>query len=140
MNRILSIAVAAGTLALAGCGSGDDGPMGLDEVAGTYHLETINNAPLPFTTDEDETYKAEILSSSITLREDRTFSWAFSGRSTDNGVATINSETFTGTYTLSGSRLTLTEPEGSTDATLADDTITIVVTGPIGTFTLRFRR
>lgn len=139
MRNITAITLAA-SLALTACGKDSSGPDTGADIAGTYTLTTVNGSPLPFTTDEDATYKAEILASAITLRGDRTFSWSFTGRSTDNGTPTTDSETFTGTYTVNGSAIRLTDSEGYTDATVADGVITIVITGPVGTVNLRFVR
>ncbi len=140
MRKFLTIALTAVSVALAACGGGGDDPIGPANVAGTYTLQTVNGSPLPFTTSEDATYKAEILSSAITLNGNNTFSWAFTGRSTDNGTPTTNSETFTGTYTINGSSIRMTDSEGYTDATVGNGTITMVIEGPAGTFTLLFRR
>lgn len=137
MRKILTAALAATSIVLAACGDSSGPPA---NITGTYTLETVNNAQLPFTTDEDETYKAEILASAITLRADKTYTWDFTGRSTDYGVPTTNTDTFTGTYSVSGSTITLNDPESYATATLSTDTITMVIEGPIGVFTLVFRR
>lgn len=143
MRKILTIALAATSIVLAACGD-SSGP---DSISGTYTLRTVNGQQLPFITDEDETYKAEILSMAITLKADETYSAVFTGRSTDNGQPTTNTVPFSGTYSLTGSTLTLDDsegfldPDGSVNATLSTDTITMVIEGLPGTFfTLVFKR
>jgi hypothetical protein len=138
------IAVLIGTLSIitAGCGGGGDTSTGPPSVAGTYTLQTVNNSSLPFTTSEDETYKAEILSWLITLKDDNTYSDVFQGRSTDHGQATENTLTSSGTFTLTGSTLKLFDPveNSNLEATVQGSTMTVVIDGPMGTFNLKFKR
>lgn len=138
MRKLMILALAVTTATLSACGGKDS--TGPDSIAGTYTLTTVNNAQLPFTTSQDATYKAEILASSITLRDDKTFTWSLTGRSTDNGIVDQGTDSFSGTYTITGSTLTLKDPEGSTTATLGDGVITMVIDGPAGRFTLVFVR
>lgn len=138
MHKLMNLALAATTVVLAACAGNDS--TGPESIAGTYTLRTVNNTQLPFTTSQDATYKAEILASAITLRDDETFSWDFTGRSTDNGIVDQGTDTFTGTYTVVGSTITFLDPEGSTSASLGDGTITMVISGPVGVFRLLFVR
>jgi hypothetical protein len=137
------IAVVAATICFvtASCGGGDKS-TGPTVVAGTYTLQTVNNSPLPFTTSEDATYKAEILSWVITLKDDNTYSDIFHGRSTDNGQVADNTLTSSGTYTQTGSTLNLFDPveNSNLEATIQGNTLAIVVEGPTGTFNLHFTR
>lgn len=123
-----------------GCGGSDSaGPTG---IAGTYTLQTVNNATLPFTTSEDATYKAEILSWVMTLNQDKTYTELFKGRSTDHGTTTLNTLPGAGTYTVTGSAVRFTDPVANSylDATVAGSALTIVIDGPAGLFTMRFTR
>lgn len=138
MRKLMTLALAATTVVLAACGGSDS--TGPESIAGKYALTTVNNAQLPFTTSQDATYKAEILASAITLRDDKTFTWDFTGRSTDNGVVDQGTDSFSGTYTVVGSTITLLDSEGSTSASLGNGTITMVISGPVGVFTLLFVR
>jgi hypothetical protein len=83
MRRLIPALLAGLVLSATACGGGDS--SGPASIAGTYTLQTVNNAPLPFTTSEDATYKAEILSWVVTLNDNNTYSHVFRGRSTDNG-------------------------------------------------------
>ncbi|MBA3467676.1 MAG: hypothetical protein H0T21_09715 [Gemmatimonadaceae bacterium] len=52
----------------------------------------------------------------------------------------VSTDVLNGVYTLVGSVLTLGDSDGSTTATLGTDTITMVIDGSAGKFTLVFRR
>lgn len=140
MRRFIPVVFASLALAATACGGGDS--SGPASIAGTYTLQTVNNAQLPFTTDEDATYKAEILSWVVTLNDNRSYSYVFRGRSTDNGQPTENTITSTGTYTVSGSTVDMFDPSDNSNltATVDGNTLTIVIDGPLGVFTLRFTR
>ena len=140
MRRQIAVLLAGVILTSAACGGGDS--SGPASIAGTYTLQTVNNAILPFTTNQDETFKAEILSWVVTVNENGTYSDVFRGRSTDNGVSTVNTITSSGTYTLSGSTVTLVNPDDNSTltGTVSGTTITIVVDAGVGIFTLRFTR
>jgi hypothetical protein len=140
MRKLIPILVGALALTATACGGGDS--TAPPSIAGTYTLQSVNNAPLPFTTSEDATYKAEILSWVVTLNNDKTFSHVFRGRSTDNGQTTENTLTSSGAYTLSGSTVDMFDNSDNShlQASVSGSTMTIVIDGPIGTFTLRFTR
>jgi hypothetical protein len=141
MRRLIPALLAGLVLSATACGGGDS--SGPASIAGTYTLQTVNNAPLPFTTSEDATYKAEILSWVVTLNEDKSHSFVFRGRSTDNGQTTVNTITSTGTYTVSGSTVDMFDPVDNYNnltATVDGNTLTIHSNGPVGVFTLRFTR
>ena len=146
-------------LALAVTGCGGDTFFGPGSVAGTYTLRTVNNAPLPFTTSEDATYKAEILSSVVTLSENDgngppTYSYVFHGRSTDNGQVVLNTVTSNGTYDVFGCLLGAENCDNSSQvvvmhdqvdnssltAAVAGSVLTMVIDGPVGVFNLRVTR
>ena len=141
MRRLIAVLFAGVALMSTACGGGDSN--GPPSIAGTYTLQTVNNAPLPFTTSEDATYKAEILSWVVTLNGNNTHSFIFRGRSTDNGVPTENTITSTGTYTVSGSTVDMFDPVDNYNnltATVDGNTLTMHSNGPVGVFTLRFTR
>jgi hypothetical protein len=138
MRRLIAVLFAGLALTSTACGGGDS--SGPPSIAGTYTLQTVNNAPLPFTTSEDATYKAEILSWVVTLNANNTYSFAFRGRSTDNGVPTENTITRTGTYTVSGSTVAMFDSvdNSSLTATVSGGVLSIVIDGPVGVFNLHF--
>ena len=138
MRKLMTLALAATTVVLAACSGSDS--TGPESIAGTYTLTTVNNGQLPFITTQSAAYKAEILASAITLKDDKTFSWTITGRETDAGGPVVSTDVLNGGYTLVGSVLTLLDSGGSTTTTLTGDTITMVIDGSAGTFTLVFRR
>ncbi len=140
MRRLIPVLL--GTLALTATACGGSDSTGPASIAGTYTLQSVNSAPLPFTTSEDATYKAEILSWVVTLNDNNSFSHVFRGRSTDNGQPTENTVTGAGTYTVSGSTVDMFDPSDNShlQASVSGTTMTMVIDGPLGTFTLRFTR
>jgi hypothetical protein len=139
MQKSLLATLAAASLVLTGCGKDATDPTP-SSVAGTYTLTTVNGEPLPFVTSQDETYTAEILASTLTLRADGGFTWSVTGRSTDNGQTTTNSQSFSGTYTVSGPNITLTDSEDPLTGTVGADTITLTIPGVPLAMVLVFER
>jgi hypothetical protein len=122
-------------------GTDSNGPSG---PAGTYTLQTVNGAALPLVTPDpdDPAIRGELLSWVVTLKSDNTFSSTMTGRTTDHGVVT-NPEPliYSGTYSLSGSNLRMTESDGSyVDGVLAGLTLIITTPGTYGTLIFAFKR
>ncbi len=109
----------------AACGD-DDGPTAtIDSVAGTYTLRTVNGASVPAVA-ETTPVRLEILSGSVTLNADRSFTNLLQIRTTDAGTVSTREVRLAGTYTLSGATLTLTDPaQGQIRAPVADGAITV---------------
>ena len=130
-------------LLLAACG-GDksSGPSGH---AGTYTLRTVNGSNVPFTMVSivvgGSVYKLEVLSGSITLNADGTFSQTATFRETDGTDVTTESYPTSGTYTLSGTALTLNSSDGeSLGGSLSGGAITFVESDEGQTLTVVFRK
>jgi hypothetical protein len=138
MRRLIAVLFAGLVLTSAACGGGDS--SGPPSIAGTYTLQSVNNAPLPFTTSEDATYKAEILSWVVTLNANNSYSFVFRGRSTDNGVPTENTITGAGTYTVSGSTVEMIDSSDNSSLTAAvsGGVLSMVIDGPTGAYNLHF--
>ena len=99
--------VACLALALfASCG-GDSatGPTSAS-VAGTWSLQTVNGAALPFVLAQDGADKLEVTGDVITAAENGTFSSLTHFRSTISGEVSEDDIADTGTWTLSGSSVT----------------------------------
>ena len=141
MRRLIPVLLGALALTATACGGGDSSTAPTS-VAGTYTLQSVNNAPLPFTTSQDATYKAEILSWVMTLNDNNNFTHIFRGRSTDNGQVTESTITGGGTYTRSGATVDMYDSSDNShlQATVSASTMTVVIDGPDGTFSLRFTR
>ena len=130
MNRRAFLVLA---FALAACSS-STAPT---SIAGTWTLQTINGASLPFVIAQSGSDKSEILADVITLTGAGTYTETTTFRVTLSGVATTQSIPDGGTYTVSGSTLTIHPDDGSTGtATWSGNTITAAVEG----FTFVYKR
>ena len=91
---------------------GDDG-TGLEDIAGTYTLHTVDGEGLPAVLDPavlDEigtTFLLEVTGGSVTLNQDMTCSFTFSLRETEDGTVTRVTETAVGTYTFNNGAISL---------------------------------
>lgn len=107
-------------LLLSACG---DSPTGPDRsVVGTYQLATINASALPA-----DIFGVEILSGSLSLKRDNTFSATSTSRYEDfeTGEMITETETGTGTYTHDGTIIRFTEDGETIEATYDGRSITI---------------
>ena len=103
---VLAPLVAAAGVA---CGGGDS--TGPANVAGVYTLRTIDGDLLPVVDYLDPVTqdREEIIAGSLELRADRSFVYALDYQETINGQPQAPvEESDVGTYTLSGTRITLT--------------------------------
>lgn len=108
MRHSLLCLVGATTLALFGCGS--DGVVNpLAEVTGEYALETVNGVGIPFLKSQTASERVEVVSGSLMLRPDRTFSGEIVEQWTTGGNVDLFPETSTGVFSVSGNQLTFTE-------------------------------
>jgi len=102
MRRLLPLIA----LAIAACSADSStGPTGT--IAGTWTLQTVNGFQLPFTIAQTGTDKEELLSDVFVISGDGSFTQMATVRTTTNGVATTQSATDAGSYTLSGTAITL---------------------------------
>jgi hypothetical protein len=108
VRRLACIAL---LLAAAACGDKSTAPK---RIEGTYTLQSIDGDVLPMIYFDDPAagQRVEVLSGSITISADGTFSAPWSLRVTDGGATAPYSETCTGTYTRSGNSITRTETDG----------------------------
>jgi hypothetical protein len=107
------LACAALILAAAACGS--DKSTAPKRIEGTYTMQSIDGLGLPMTFYDDQASggeKVEVLSGSMTLSADGTFSAPWSLRITSDGTVYPYSETCTGTFTRSGNSITRNENNG----------------------------
>ena len=131
MRRLL---LACATIALIGCGGSDStGPAA--SAQGTWNLQTVNGAALPFTLNSNPSTgdKLEILDDQYVLNSDGTFTEAFTTRETTNGQITTTPETDNGTWTQQGSQVSVVFASGGGLAgTISNDKITIATqVGPL---------
>jgi hypothetical protein len=125
LTAIATFATLAAAPALTACS--DDSPAAPTEqvpvIAGTYALERVNGQALPFG-EGNEYWDAMTL----TLGSDRTVSGTLGWHETDDDGMTVDEgiDSFAGTYTVQGSRLTLTiEDDEPMSAVLDGDVLTV---------------
>jgi hypothetical protein len=111
MRRHLAVVALTLALPLAACA---DSTAPEDTLSGTYTLETINGASLPWLAVDEAEGKVEVAGGSITLLADGTFTDRMTFRVTEGGVARSEDDTYTGTYikTATGATLTPLAPVG----------------------------
>ena len=100
---------------------------------GSYTLRTVNGAPLPYlireATTQTSTY--EIMDATVTLNIGGTFTYSDHVRFTFNGKAEILKYTDAGTFTLSGTGISMRSNKGDSllSGTLSANTLTLVAQG-----------
>ena len=120
VRRVGPLVVLCGLLLIAAC---SDSTAPEDSPVGTYQLVAINGDPLPYAL-----FGTEILSATLTLRDDGTYSIHTVSREEDifTGEVHDHEDLETGTYSLSGSVLSVTESGGFTaEATYSGDEIAL---------------
>lgn len=117
---------------VAGCGSDSTGPASVT-VTGSYTLQRVNGAALPFILSQTTTSKDEVTSGSITLNADGTFSNLFGVRSTSGATVTTTSVALIGVYQNTNAQVefTPTTPAGLArfNGSVSGSTLTIVQNG-----------
>jgi hypothetical protein len=123
MRRFAALLVL--TTALA-CGGDSSTSSSIDvPVPGTYTLRMVNRKSLPFTVIKNDSVTFDITSDAYTLNEDRSFTEAGTTRTNFKGDVTTNVLADTGSYVLSGTKITLISAKGSTDGTIGGGTLTL---------------
>ena len=123
MRRIAALLVLATAL---GCGSDSSTSPTDTTVEGTYTLRTVNRLPLPFTVLRSDSLTFEILGDAFTLKEDKTWNESGLSRTTYAGQVSTDAIADSGTYVLSGTKITLISTNGSVDGSLSNGTLTLV--------------
>lgn len=119
-RRALLLALFA-FLTAAACG---DSTAPTENIAGAYPLRTINGANLPYVEVVANT-RFELLSETITLLDNGTFTVTGSVRLTEGTMTETETFTEQGTFTRNGSAITFIVPqEDNISGTLANDAIT----------------
>lgn len=124
--RVFMRAAAIGLFALvAACGGGDDGITDPPSIAGTYNLVTMDGESPPVVVFDQPGFKVEILSGNFVLAADKTFTTTVVFRLTEDGQTSTESESFGGTYAVTGSTVAFAYSDGDSDsATLDGNTLT----------------
>jgi hypothetical protein len=106
--------VLATALVLPFSACGDDDPTSPNvDVTGTFTLRTINGEDLPVIIAQVGEDMIEVTEGTIRLNADSTFSDSTTFRITEGGVVTIEEDGAVGTYTQSGTSVTLHPSEGA---------------------------
>ncbi|HEY4130085.1 MAG TPA: hypothetical protein VGM50_05685 [Gemmatimonadaceae bacterium] len=125
------------TFVLAACGGSSDGPAGptggntAKDPTGNYTLTSIDGKPLPYTLIQSDTaglFKVDMISGSGSLTADGKYRFIFAQRQTVLSAVEDFVDTLSGTWTLSGTTLTLVDALDSTSDDHADWSNTGTVT------------
>jgi hypothetical protein len=127
------------TAAVVACGGDSTGP---ESIEGTYTLETINARALPVVVQQDAVAKVEVTAGAITLGPGTRWSIGLTARTTAGADISTMSVTLDGTWTRSGSILTLTTDDGDSETVvLSGRTLTLQgEAGEAGSGSWVFRR
>lgn len=118
MHRALMALAMAWTI--AACGVFTESPPGSSTSTGEYTLQSVNGAPLPFTTSQAGTTKSELVDDVIQLFQGGTFARTFHTRTTTNGQTVNTANTRTGTWGIGlGATITLTANEDRSTMTVS---------------------
>ncbi|HUF65340.1 MAG TPA: lipocalin family protein [Gemmatimonadaceae bacterium] len=135
MRRLIALAAFATLLSAAACGDGPTEASG--SVVGTWHLQTVNGSPPPFTLLEFDGYRLEVLGGVLVMNSNSTYANSYTYRETENGTVTTTQETDIGTWIQSGSTILLEDEEGfQAQATFSGSQLTFIESG----FTVRYSR
>ena len=126
MRRLIPLVALAVAVA---CGSDSTTQPTIASLAGTWTLQNVNGSPLPFTLTQTGNDKLELLSDVVTASANGTYTENLQFRETVNGVATVSSESDTGTFTVNGTAVTLTGSQtGSIPGSLSNGNNTLTLT------------
>lgn len=106
-SRVAAALVSA-ALAL-GCRSSTEVSV---SIVGTYTLQSVSGLALPVVLADDEEGRLELVSGSVVLNADMSFTDATTLRNTLGEDVTTETEVATGTYSRSGSTVTFQPTEG----------------------------
>lgn len=111
-TRIRRLACAAAALVTLAACKGDSLTAPLS-VFGTFNLQSVNGKALPYVVVDSipgqPAFRIEVMSpSSLTINADKTFRFVLTLKSAAGGSSSVNTETATGMYTLSGNTVSLT--------------------------------
>jgi hypothetical protein len=136
MTRLVMAALVIGT---AACDSSTDPE---DAIVGTYTLASVNGGSLPATVFQAPGYRLEIVSGTLMVRDNNTWTETATIRETDGTTITTETSTVTGTYAINGSTATFTDSEGDslTSTFSGGDTLTTTETSDGFTITFVYRK
>jgi hypothetical protein len=119
------------------CGGGDFVAPILTTTSDLYTLHSFNGGALPATISADATAEVVLLDDSFTFNDGGTYLERGHLRTTRDGVSTVQTLESPGTYTRSGTQVTMVSSSGTITGSFTDDS-TLTITA--GHNTLVFRR
>ena len=126
--RLLRVPLALALVASAALACDDAGTGTQDGgITGTYTLVSVNGSPIPAVVYEEPGYTEEVLSGSLTLLSDNTFSGTVLYRTSEEGNVMTETEGGTETYTVSGNQITFIEEDETTIGVIDGERITVTV-------------
>ena len=132
MKTLFVIAVVVA--AAIGCSDSSGPKQVVMAEAGTYTLTAVNGEPLPAIVLQTDQLTGEIVSGSIVIRSDSTFTETREARITSGGVVSPTNGTTNGTFSISAGTATFRVP-GSTPitytGTFSSGTLTATVQGTV---------
>ena len=130
MKLKLALALLIAPLMIA-CGDDDPAGPSADTVAGTYRLQTVNGAVLPFVFINQPGLRVEVISDEYVLNANGTFTTTITLRETEDTVVTTSSDSYSGQWQVDGSNINLSSAEvGNERASFTNgNTLTFALTG-----------
>ena len=123
-------------VAIAAAMACGDSSTGLESVDGTYTLRSINGTTLPYTVFQSGTTRIEVTDDVMVLNSNGTYTESGHTRNTAGTQVTTLPGSDAGTYTTSGTSITLHSNDGTTSVgTVSGGTLTIVDAGLSAVFT-----
>lgn len=129
--RRLALGVFAAVVLAGATACDGEGLIGVPEIDGTYTLRSANGDDVPAVLYQDPSVLVELVSGSITLDDDGSFTATHALRETESdGTSTSYAADCSGTYSQLGGVITFLEAEanlcgGTYEATLSGSTLTI---------------
>jgi hypothetical protein len=100
--------------ALVACGHDTTGPAAAPvTVSGTYVITTLDGLALPVTVLDLGAYKAKLVSGTLNLKTDQTYSFEYGIRIEDSGNVRTQLDTDGGVWTRTNNAVTLTNSAGN---------------------------
>ena len=136
MTRLVMATLIIGT---AACDSATDPE---EAIVGTYTLASVNGGNLPATVVLVPGYRLEIISGTLTVRDNDTWTETATIRETEGTTVTTSTTTVNGTYTINGNTATFTDSDGDalTSTFSGGNTLTTTATGEGFTLTFVYRK
>jgi hypothetical protein len=136
MRRLFALLpMFAALVTLAACGGDDSTNLRPATVTGTYILRTVNGSPLPYTTVQLGDDKFEVMADTITLKDGGIWTGGGTIRVTQSGSVSMTTSTSTGTYSLTGTAITINDFTGASSGTVERGTLSVTQGGLLSVYT-----